>query len=219
MSKLQILLTDDHAVVREGLRLLIDSQSDMVVVGQAGTGEEALRLADETRPDVVVMDISMSGLDGAGATELIRRKHRQVRVLVLTRHSDNGYLQRMLRAGASGYLIKKTAPDQLVNAIRVVASGGLFFDPLLAVDAREGLAGLPSNSGGPDILSEREEAVLRLIAWGHSNKEIAGQLQISIKTVEYHKARAVEKLQLQSRTDIMRFALACGWLSSDGLPE
>ena len=191
MSQLRIVLADDHEVVRSGLRALVDGTTGMGVVGEASDGAEAVRRARELHPDVLVMDVSMPVLDGAEATERIRRECPGVRVLALTMHEDRGHLTRLLRAGASGYLAKRAAADELVRAIQVVAGGGTYVDPL----------------------SDREEEVLREIAWGRSNKEIGERLGISTKTVETYKARIADKLGLRSRTDIVRFAVQQGWLS------
>ncbi len=219
---LRIVLADDHEVVREGLRLLIDAQADMIVVGQAGSGREAVRQALDYQPDVVVMDITMPHLDGAAATAQIKRERPRVRVLALTRHADQAYLRRMLHAGATGYVVKKTAADQLIDAIRHVAAGGTFVDPRLIGELAEHVIGRSESTDTNRVrsaLTEREVEVLRLIAWGRSNKEIAAQLSISVKTVEFHKTNAAEKLQLRSRTDIVRYALAQGWLQDDEDPE
>jgi two-component system response regulator NreC len=218
MSKLQIVLADDHAVVRAGLELLINAQADMEVVGQAASGREAVEQAHSRQPDVIVLDVSMPDLDGAVAAEQIQRESPDVRVLVLTRHADQGYLRRMLRAGAVGYVIKKTAADQLIYAIRSVANGGVFIDPSLTAILVEQVVGhSPSIAIDPlsSLLTKREAEVLHQIAWGLSNKEIAAQLGISIKTVEYHKASATHKLSLHSRAEIVRYALAHGWLQED----
>jgi DNA-binding NarL/FixJ family response regulator len=220
-TKLRVFLVDDHAVLRDGLKLLINAQPDMEVVGQAANGRDALRLVKDSQVDVVVMDVSMPGLGGAEATEQLKRECPQVRVLVLTRHADQGYLRRLLRAGASGYVLKKSAADELIHALRAVAAGGAHVDPALAAELFQSLAGrAPSaESAPPGDLTEREAEVLRLIAWGLSNKEIAAQLDISVKTVEYHKARSAEKLRLRSRTDILRYALSQGWLQDHDGPE
>ena len=221
--RLRILLADDHAILREGLRLLVESQADMEVVGQAGDGREAVQLAQRLRPDVVVMDVSMPGLGGAEATEQLRACCPSVRVLALTRHADQGYLRRLLHAGATGYVLKKSAAETLIAALRTVAGGGTWIDPALAgaLVARVLNAFDPAAAPKPlhGELSEREEQVLRLIAWGQSNKEIAAKLGLSVKTVESYKATALEKLQLRSRTDIVRYALARKWLSDDLGPE
>jgi len=222
MPKLRVFLADDHVVLLDGLKMLINSQSDMEVVGQAGGGREAVRRVKDCQPDVVVIDVSMPDLGGAEATEQILKVRPQVRVLALTRHSDQGYLRRLLSAGATGYVLKKTAADELISAIRIVASGRTYIDPTLAGTFMENLLGRATSAQTErplGELTEREEEVLRLIAWGLSNKEIASQLGVSVKTVEYHKARSTEKLQLRSRTDILRYALAQGWLQEDQAPE
>jgi DNA-binding NarL/FixJ family response regulator len=214
MGQLRIVLADDHEVVRSGLRALVDGTTGMGVVGEARDGEEAVRRARELRPDVVVMDVSMPAMDGAAATERICRECPEVRVLALTMHEDRGHLTRLLQAGASGYLPKRAAADELVRAIQVVAGGGTYVDPLLAGSMLGGGAHPPRGGPGEGArLSEREQDVLRRIAWGASNKEIAGELGISTKTVETYRARIAEKLGLRSRTDIVRYAVQQGWLS------
>lgn len=210
MTELRIVLADDHEVVRTGLRALIDSSPGMRVVGEARDGAEAVARARELSPDVVVIDVSMPVLDGAGATERIARECPEVRVLALTMHEDRAHLTRLLQAGAAGYVLKRAAADELVRAIRTVAGGGTYVDPVLAGSLLRGAR--PARST-PETLSEREEEVLRRIAWGESNKEIARQLGISVKTVETYKARVSEKLGLRSRTDMVRYALQQGWLS------
>lgn len=218
MTKLRILLVDDHAVLRTGLKLLINGQADMVVVDEAGNGQEAIRQTKEHKPDIIVMDISLPDLSGAEATEQIKRAYAQVRILALTRHSNQGYLRRMLRAGASGYVLKKTAADELLNAIRSVANGGTYLDPIVARELVESFVGHSATVDAGHTLSElteREVQVLHLIAWGHSNKEIGVRLGISVKTVEHHKANATAKLHLHSRTAILRYALAQGWLNDE----
>ena len=223
MSKLRIVLADDHGVLRDGLTLLINAQQDMEVVACARGGREAVQLAEQCSPHVIVLDISMPDLGGAEAAEQIRQRCPDVRILALTRYADQGYLRRLLNAGASGYVLKRTAGNVLVDAIRVVAEGGSYVDPTLAAGliarmttATSAGRGTPGRAGE---LTERETQVLRLIAWGQSNKEIAAQLGISVKTVEFYKAAALEKLQLRSRTDILRHALASNWLNEDGEPE
>ena len=222
MAKLRIVLADDHAVVRAGLEMLINAQADMEVVGQASDGQEAAWLAQDRQPDVVVMDVSMPALGGIEATAKIKQDSPRVCVLVLTRHDNQGYLRRLLQAGATGYIVKKTAADELITAIRIVSAGGTYIDPRLAGDLVERLVG---RSAATEIdrtrgqLTDREEEVLRCIAWGQSNKEIAAQFGISVKTVEYHKASAGGKLHLTTRTDILRYALAQGWMDEDKGPE
>jgi len=223
MTRLRVLLADDHAVLREGLALLIEAQPDMQVVAQARGGREAVRMAEQLHPDVAVLDVSMPDLGGAEAAEQIRQCCPKVRTIALTRHADLGYLRRMLRAGASGYVLKRTAADALIGAIRIVAEGGNYVDPSLAgaLVSRTlggGDNGNSATSHGVE-LSQREEQVLRLVAWGQSNKEIAGALGLSVKTVESYKATALDKLKLRSRTDILRHALGQRWLREDSDPE
>lgn len=213
MSVLRIVLADDHEVVRAGLRALVDGTPGMRVVGEARDGAEACRVAGELRPDVLVMDVSMPVLDGAEATERMRRDHPEVRVLALTMHEDRGHLTRLLQAGASGYVLKRAAAAELVRAIEAVAAGGTYVDPLLAGSVLTGAARTHAGGAPAEALSDREEEVLRRIAWGASNKEIATQLGISTKTVETYKARIGDKLGLRSRTEMVRYAVQQGWLT------
>jgi DNA-binding NarL/FixJ family response regulator len=221
-TKLRVLLADDHAILREGLAMLIGGQSDMEVVAQAENGREAVRLARDEKPDVAVLDVSMPELGGAEAAEAIRNECPDVKVLALTRHSDQAYVRRLLQAGAAGYVLKKGAADALINAIRVVARGGTYVEPQLAGALLQRTFGRSPVEAANDqgvMLSAREEEVLRSIAWGRSNKEIAAELGLSIKTVESYKAVALEKLSLRNRSDIVRYAVTRGWLSTDSAPE
>jgi DNA-binding NarL/FixJ family response regulator len=215
MDKLvRILLADDHLVVREGLRRLIECAGGMDVVGEAETGRGAVAQAVALRPDVVVMDISMPDLDGAQATRRIKGACPGTRVLALSVFEDGAHVHAALDAGVSGYVLKRSAGDELVDAIRAVSSGGVYLDQRIARKAvgRSGGGG-PGKAGTPS-LSEREAVVLRLIAEGYSNKEIAHQVGISCKTVETYKARSMEKLGLRSRVDIVQFANRAGWLAA-----
>lgn len=217
MTDLRVLLADDHEMVRTGMRSLLDATPGIMVVGEARDGAEAILRAGELKPDVVVMDVSMPVLDGAAATERLTRESPAVKVLVLTAHDDRAHLARLLEAGAAGFVLKRAAADELVRAIRVVAGGGTYVDPLLAGhllrDRSRSVGARPASDADP--LSEREEEVLRRIAWGESNKEIAGKLGISTKTVETYKARIGDKLGLKSRTEMVRYALQRGWLSEN----
>jgi DNA-binding NarL/FixJ family response regulator len=222
MEKLRILLADDHAIVREGIGLLIDGQGDMQVVAQAGCGRDALRLAQELAPDIALVDISMPDMNGAEVTEKILASCPSTRVLALTRHSDQAYMRRMLQAGAAGYVLKKSAADTLINAIRAVSKGETYLEQTLAGSLLKRTFAQPPSArepNGRDHLSAREEEVLQAIAWGRSNKEIAAALALSIKTVESYKSAALEKLGLRTRSDIVRYAVSRGWLAEDQAPE
>jgi DNA-binding NarL/FixJ family response regulator len=214
MSKIRIFLADDHAVVREGLKTLVHGQPDMEVMGECGDGKTAVQKVQELRPDVAVLDISMPGLNGAIATRQIVESTPTTKVLALTVHEDRSYLRELLDAGAAAYILKRSAADELIRAIRMVAAGDLYLDPSLAGKVVASLVG--KTTAGPNgnrgELSDRETDVVRLIAQGYSNKEIAAKLNVSIKSVETYKTRSMEKLGLRSRTDFVRFALHQGWL-------
>ncbi|HEU5012572.1 MAG TPA: response regulator transcription factor [Roseiflexaceae bacterium] len=214
MKIVRIFLADDHAVVREGLKTLINAQPDMEVVGEAADGHSAVHATGTCQPDIVIMDISMPRLNGIQATAELKRTSPHVKVLALSVHEDTSYLQELMHAGASGYVLKRAAADALIQAVRTVAAGGVYLDPPLAtrmVNRMSESAMLPNNAPTA-MLSEREADVLRLIAQGYSNKEIATQLNLSIKTVETYKTRAMEKLHLGSRVGIVRYAVRQGWL-------
>jgi DNA-binding NarL/FixJ family response regulator len=213
-GRLRILLADDHAILRQGLRLLIDSQLDMTVAGEAADGDAVVAQAEALHPDVVVIDISMPGTNGLTATRTLKERHPGLVVLVLTRHEEDTYLQALLRAGASGYVLKQSPPPQLLQAIRVVAAGGIYLDPAITARVADGLLdGRQDGARAPDgAMSDRESQVLRLVAVGHSNKEIADRLTISVKTVEVHKANAMRKLGLTGRVDVIRYGVLQGWL-------
>jgi DNA-binding NarL/FixJ family response regulator len=217
MAKLRVFLADDHAVVREGLKALVNSDPEMEVSGEAGDGQSACRQIQELQPDVAVMDVSMPEMSGAQATEQLKRDCPSVKVLALTVHEDKGYLRQLLEAGAAGYVLKRAAAEELIHAIRTVAAGGVYLDPALAGKVVSGFVHHPAGraAAGTGELSEREEEVVKLIAEGHSNKEVAKRLDVSIKTVETYKARSLEKLGLHSRAELVRFALRRGWLKDE----
>ena len=209
-----VVLADDHAVLRSGLRALLDAEPDIEVVGEAGNGDEAIELVRSLRPSVVVMDLSMPGKDGLTATKEIVAGMPETRVLVLTMHDDEQYLYSVLEAGGSGYVVKSSADTDLLSAIRSVARGGVFVYAPAAAHILKGYveaAGLPkpSKKGG---LSEREVEVLRLTAEGFTNQEIAEQLFLSRKTVDTYRGRIMEKLHLQHRSELVRYALRKGLL-------
>lgn len=212
MSKLRIFLADDHPIVRDGLRGLIEAQSDMKVIGEATDGERAVREVLKTRPDVVVMDVSMPGLGGVEATAQIMKACPSVRVVALTANEDRGYLKPLLAAGAVGYVLKRSAADDLIQALRIAAAGKLYLDPAVAPQVVAELTGAPLGSGTE--LSEREAEVLRLVAQGYLIKQIATQLKVEARTVETYKSRAMEKLGLKTRVDVVRYASQQGWLSA-----
>jgi DNA-binding NarL/FixJ family response regulator len=214
VDKLRVFLADDHMVVREGLKSLVNAQPDMHVVGEADNGRAAWQRALELKPDVLVMDVSMPEMSGAEATERLRRECPQVKVLALTFYEDKSYLRQMMDAGAAGYVLKRAVMEELVHAVRTVAAGGSYLDQTLADKVVSSYFNQNPSDGraaGGD-LSERESQVLRLIAWGYSNKEIGWKLNISVKTVDTYKLRLMEKLNLRSRTDIVRYALRQGLL-------
>ncbi|GAB4452634.1 MAG: response regulator transcription factor [Armatimonadaceae bacterium] len=215
-DKLRVFLADDHSLIREGLKALIAAEADMEVVGEVDNGEAVLRLARDCAPDVVVMDISMPRLSGGPTTERLLQICPYTKVLALSMHEDVSYLRGLLEAGASGYVLKRSAPQELVQALRSVAAGGTYLDPALTEKVVGGFVRRPQLRGETEgqELSEREAAVLRLIAQGFTNREIAENLSISIKTVETYKARAMEKLNLESRSDIVRYAAQREWLQN-----
>ncbi|MBX0328982.1 response regulator transcription factor [Oscillochloris sp. ZM17-4] len=209
-----IFLVDDHMVVRAGLKMLISAQSDMVVVGEAEDGESAWREIKDRCPNVVIMDISMPVMNGIQATERIKQVCPEVKVLVMSVHDDTSYLRQMLAVGAAGYILKHTAADALIQAIRVVAAGGLYLEPSLAEHVVDRYVRRPTAATAllGTELSEREREVVSGVVQGYSNKEIATQLSLSVKTVETYRARAMEKLGLTSRAALVRYAIDHGWL-------
>jgi DNA-binding NarL/FixJ family response regulator len=213
-AAIRVVLADDHVAVRQGLRLLIEGQPDMQVVAEASDGVGAVEHARALKPEVVVMDISMPGMNGLVATRTLRAQLPGTAVIILTRHGDDAYLQELLRAGAAGYVLKQSPAAELLQAVRAVAAGGQYLDSTLTARVTAGFVGRKSK--GPNqpgaALSERESEVLRLIASGYSNKEIAGQLDLSVKTVEVHKANSMRKLGLTGRIDIVRYAILQDWL-------
>ena len=211
---IRIVLADDHVAVRQGLKLLIEAQPDMQVVAEASDGSGAVEQARALKPEVVVMDISMPGVNGLVATRALRAQVPGTAVIILTRHGDDAYLQELLRAGAAGYVLKQSPAAELLQAVRAVAAGGQYLDSTLTARVTAGFVGRKSkglNQPGA-ALTERESEVLSLIASGYSNKEIAAQLDLSVKTVEVHKANSMRKLGLTGRIDIIRYAILQDWL-------
>lgn len=218
MSNLRILIAEDHQTVREGVKLIIESQPDMEVCGEANNGREAINLAQQMKPDVLVMDVSMPELNGLKAAAKLKRIAPEIKILTLTRHTDEAYLQELLQAGVSGYVLKQSVSAELIRAIRAIAEGSNYLDPAMTGKVFGNYAGrgkrLRGETGG-DALTERESEVLRHIALGYSNKEIGALMDISVKTVEAHKANALKKLNIHSRIDIVRYAILQNWLQDN----
>lgn len=209
---MRIVLAEDHKTVREGLKMLVNAQTDMEVVGEAGDGAAAIKSVREKKPDVVVMDISMPEMNGLKATRKLKAEFPDLKILTLTRHSDDSFLEQLIGAGASGYILKQSAPAELITAIRTVGSGNAYLDTSLTGRVMGGLLGRGLRGDRKNEVSDREMEVLRLIAWGFSNKEIGNRLGLSVKTVEAHKANAMRKLNMRGRIDIVRYAILRGWL-------
>lgn len=215
MKTLRILIADDHAVIREGLKMLLDAHSDLSVVGEASRGEEACQLAQILHPDVIIMDVSMPGLGGAGATKRLQQSSPEVKILAFSAYEDEVYVRQLLALGASGYVLKRTSAGEIARAVRVVADGGLYLDPFVAGKVAMSPTKGQSGASGAESLSEREKAVLRFTARGLTNKEMANLLGVSVKTIETYKTRLNRKLDFHSRADTVRYALAQGWLQDD----
>jgi DNA-binding NarL/FixJ family response regulator len=210
---IRVLLADDHATVREALATLVSGQPDMQVVGQAGDGDDAVEQARQLRPDVAVLDVSMPAMSGLEVTLALTDALPATRIVILTRHGEFDLVEQLLRAGASGYVLKQSASTELLKAIRTVASGGSYFDPLVAGKlANHYATAARTPEGIGEALTAREEQVLQLLARGYSNKAVAAELDISVKTVEAHKGHGMEKLGLENRVDLVRYALLRGWL-------
>lgn len=216
--KIRVLIVDDHAIVRTGLRLLISGQNDMTVVGEAGSTQEGIEAAERLSPDVALIDLSLPGEGGIEAIRHLRRTRPKVRTVALTMHDDPAYLRSVLSAGGSGYVVKRAADTELLAAIRAVREGRSFISPLLAEAESPETPATPQVSGTAETaltrLSARERQVLVLLAHGHTHSEMAGQLGISVKTVETHRARLSDKLGMKSRSDLVKLALEAGLLGA-----
>lgn len=220
-SKIRVLIADDHAILRSGLRLLVNAQADMQVVAEASDGEQAVKAARKTKPHVALMDLTMPRTGGVQALHEIVQNCRETRVLVLTMHDDFAYLRSVLAAGASGYVLKRSVDAELLAAIRAVHRGGTFVDPSLAnVLVQDVLAkkGPKARRTRPvNILSDRELQVLTLVARGYSSPQIAKQILVGLKTVETYRSRLAQKLGLRTRSDVVRFAVQMGLLTPEAL--
>ncbi len=221
MSRIKLLLVDDHEIVRAGLRMLFRAEADVEIVGEASSGDEALQVMDRLRPDVVLMDVAMPGMNGIEATRRIKIKYPHTAVLALTMHEDEEYFFEMLQAGASGYVPKRAAPDELVSAVKVVHRGEVFLYPTLAKalvkDFLHKSGPVPTQQAAPaeacEQLTPRECEVLVYIAEGCTNREIAERLEISVKTVDRHRENLMSKLKLHSRVDLVKYAISKGLIT------
>jgi DNA-binding NarL/FixJ family response regulator len=218
VGKIRVLLAEDHTIVRKGLRALLDDETDIEVVGEAEDGRETVRQVERVCPDVVLMDITMPLLNGVEATRQIKSQHPEVQVLGLTRHENEEYIYQLLRAGASGYVVKQAAPAELVEAIRAVFEGDTYLSPSInpsMVEEYIRQAKAMVKSGPDERLTPREREVLQLVAEGRTNREIAQVLSISIKTVEHHRANLMSKLDLYSAAELTQYAIRTGVIDVD----
>jgi two-component system response regulator NreC len=215
MSKIRLLLVDDHVIVRAGLRMLFQAESDMEIVGEVGSGEDAVSAVQQLEPDVVIMDVAMPGMGGIEATRRVKEAHPDTAVLALTMHEDEQYFFEMLGAGASGYIPKRAAPDDLVSAIRVVSQGNVFLYPTVArMLVKDYLQRSDSEpAAGSQPLTAREQEVLVQIAEGYTNRQIAEALYISVKTVDRHRENIMQKINLHSRVELVKYAIDRGLIS------
>jgi two-component system response regulator NreC len=219
VERIRVLIADDHTLVREGLRALLEGQGDFEVIAEASNGREAVDRAIQLRPDVVLMDIGMPELDGLAATRLIVRARPGIRILVLTVHETEDYFFRVLEVGAHGFLVKDAASTELVAAVRAVHNGGVYLHPPMAkrlVEEYLQRIGSGEERAAHAMLTRRERQILALIGAGHTNQEIAEQLSLSINTVQAHRSHIIDKLNLHSRADLMRYAVRVGLLRDPG---
>jgi len=217
MQKIRVLLAEDHTIVRKGLRALLEDQPGIEVIAEAEEGRKAVRLAEQSRPDVVLMDFSMPGLNGLEATRQIKERVPGAKILVLTRHTNQEYVDRILEAGASGYLVKKSALEELDIAIQAVHRGDSYLDPTISANIIHGYLekSKVKNRDRYSQLTPRQREVLQLIAEGRANREIAAELNVSVKTVENHRASLMETLDLHSTAELTQYAIRIGIISLD----
>jgi two-component system response regulator NreC len=214
ISPIRVLIADDHTIVRSGVRLLLEAEPDIHVVGEALDGTEAVSLADKLNPDVILMDIAMPGMDGMDATSHIKQGHPNIYVLVLTMHRTDDYFFKMLEAGASGYILKGAQAEELINAVRIVSRGEVFLYPSMAGKLVEKYLSRTEGADDPDLpLSPREREILKLLVDGYSNKEIANLLVISPSTVHSHRTNLLNKLGLNTRHELVEYARQAGMLT------
>ena len=213
-TRTRILVADDHHLVLAGLKMLLGDDPSIEVIGEAMDGQSALRMAIELRPDVIVLDLSMPGMNGVRVAQSLRTQVPQCHILILSVHEDRAYLRQLFETGVSGYVLKRSAPEELIAAIRAVAAGGTYLDPAIAgmVIGRGSQRGTMRDDQRRTELSARETEVLQLAAAGYTNKELSLRLRIGVKTIETYKARAMEKIGLDNRAELVRYAIARGWL-------
>ncbi len=211
--RLRILIADDHPVVLAGIKALLNGDPEVELIGEARDGQTALEMAIELAPSIMVLDLSMPGLNGVDVVRHLSAQLPTCKVVVLTVHEDRSYLRKLIEVGAAGYVLKRSAAEDLLRAIRAVSSGGIYLDPSIAAHAFDRQAHKPKEAAEGADLSEREVEVLRLTAVGHSNKAIANILQISVKSIETYKARAMDKLGFRSRVELVGYAVGKGWLA------
>lgn len=220
-KKIKVIIADDHAVVREGTRKILDQEKDISVLAEASNGEEAVRMAEELKPDVILMDISMPVMDGIEATKIIKEKNPGITILILTAYDDDQFIFSLLEAGAAGYLLKNIHHHELVEAIRAVYAGESVLHPSVARKVLNRFGKIEEKAEKKALLeplSEREMEVLKLVTKGYSNKEIADQLYLSIRTVQGHLGNIFNKLMVSSRTEAVVRALKEGWVTLDDIP-
>jgi DNA-binding NarL/FixJ family response regulator len=214
MARTRILVADDHHLVLAGIKTLLGDDPSVKIIGEAMDGQSALRLASELKPDVIVLDLSMPGMNGVRVAQSLRVQVPQCHILILSVHEDRAYLRQLFETGVSGYVLKRSAPEELFAAIRAVAAGGTYLDPAIAgiVIGRGPQGSTMRGIEGSTELSARETEVLQLAAAGYTNKELSLRLRIGVKTIETYKARAMEKLGLETRAELVRYAIIKGWL-------
>ena len=216
-GKIRVLVADDHTIVRKGLCALLDGDKEIEVVGEAENGREAIKKVEQVQPDIILMDITMPGLNGLETTRQLKKRHPKIKILILTMHDNEEYIFETLRAGASGYLVKRTAPDELISAIHAINRGGSFLSPSISKRVIEGYIRVGQSEQEEDEafikLTDREREVLQLIAEGRVNREIAELLHISIKTVETHRSHIMKKLNIRNIAELTRYAIRKGLIS------
>ena len=221
LGKIKILIADDHAVVREGTRQILEQEPDLTVVAEAGDGEEAVRLAGNFKPDVAIIDVAMPKVDGIEATKQIKALYPTVAVLILTAYDDDQFVFSLLEAGSAGYLLKSVRGRELIDAVRAVYAGESVLHPSIArkvLNRFVPVSGEPREQKPPEVLSERETEVLRLASRGLSNQDIANELCLSLRTVQAHLGHIFNKLKVSSRTEAVVHALKEGWVTLDDVP-